>query len=64
MLEAQASGGSLVKSEGGRQQGGRGEAAASSAIPSAPHTLDECVAQVEAELAILGQAIPDISLFR
>ena len=61
MLEAQASGGSLVKSEGGRQQG---EAAASSAIPSAPHTLDECVAQVEAELAILGQAIPDISLFR
>ena len=65
MLGAQASGGSLVKSKGGgRQQGGPGGPASSSAVPSAPQTLDECVAQVEAELATLGQAIPDISLFR
>ena len=44
------------------QKGGREEP--SSVLPSAPQTLDECVAQVEAELATLGQAIPDISLFR
>ena len=65
MLGAQAGGGSLVKSKGGgRQQGGRGVPVSSSAVPSTPQTLDECVAQVEAELAILGEAIPDISLFR